>query len=115
MSSYATTFVDACLAGRALSTDIDDWVEHWHTTDFSGNAPSLDEFLGFTPDEGKLWVEKPQALGAIIAAHHCRQPVELILSERDSYALAARSVSPEDAKDVLDWLIQRGRIEPFCR
>ncbi|WP_457095192.1 hypothetical protein [Mycobacteroides abscessus] len=111
MSSKPKTFVDACLSGEALASDIDDWVDSWHDTEFVGNAPSLDEYLGFTPDEGRLWVEKPRSLGAIITAHKTRKPVDEVLEEQDSYALAARSVSPEDARDVLDWLIQRGRIK----
>ena len=108
-----TTFVDACIAGRALATDVDDWVDNWHDTEFAGPVPSLDEFLGFTPDEGRLWVEKPRALAAIIAAHQSRRSVEEVLMDQTSYALAARSVSPEDAHDVLQWLIDRGRI-PEC-
>lgn len=105
------TFVDACIAGRAFATDVDDWVDDWHDTEFVGQAPTLDEFLGFTPDEGRLWVEKPRALGAIIAAHQSRRSVEDVLHGQADYALAARSVSPEDAKDVLQWLIERGRIK----
>lgn len=112
MSSKTATFVDACLLGKALATDVDDWVERWHETDFAGEVPTLDAFLGITADEGRLWVEKPGSLGAIIAAHQVRKPVEEILESQASYALAARSVSAEDAKDVLEWLIARGRISP---
>lgn len=112
MSSKLLTFVDACLQGRAFLADVDDWVDTWHDTDFSGEEPTLDEFLGFSADEGRLWVEKPEALGAIIAARHSRVPVDEVLESRSSYALAARSVSPSDANDVLTWLIDRGRIGP---
>ncbi|AWG62611.1 hypothetical protein DDT46_01495 [Mycobacteroides abscessus] len=111
MSRKSTTFVDACLSGDAFAADIDDWVDSWHDTEFAGNIPSLNEYLGFTPDEGKLWVEKPTSLGAIIAARKTRKPVEEVLGGQASYALAARSVSPEDARDVLEWLIERGRIK----
>jgi hypothetical protein len=112
MSSKATTFVDACLKGDALVVDIDDWIDAWHDTDFGSDEPTLAEFLGFTPDEGKLWVEKPNSLGVIIAAHKARKTVQEVLDSQSSYDLAARSVSPEDAKNVLHWLISRGRISP---
>jgi hypothetical protein len=112
MSSKTLTFVDACLQGKAFLSDIDDWVEKWHEAEFSGYEPTLDEYLGFTSDEGKLWVEKPASIGAIIAAHRSRVPVHQILRSQASYALAARSVSPEDANDVLTWLLDRGRIAP---
>ena len=72
MSSTVSTFVDACLRGVASLSDIDDWVDRWHETDFQGEAPSLFEYLGFTPDEGKLWVENPAALSAIVDAHRDR-------------------------------------------
>lgn len=114
MSSKPTSFVDACLRGHAILADIDDWVDAWHDTDFSGDEPTLDEFLGFTTAEGNLWVEMPEALGAIVAAHHSRVPVEEVLESQSSYALAARSVSAADANNVLTWLLDRGRIGPRC-
>jgi hypothetical protein len=110
MSSKTRTFVDACLNGEAFLADVDDWVDNWHEAD--GDGRTLDEFLGFTPDEGKLWVEKPAALGAIVAARRSHVPVEKVLLSQAAYDLAARSVSPEDANDVLKWLIDRGRIGP---
>lgn len=112
MSKHRMTFVGACLKGDAILSDIDDWVDDWHEVDFSGDEPTLYEFLGFTPDEGKLWVEKPASLGAIVAAHKLRTPVEKVLLAQESYDLAARSVSAEDARDVLGWLLDRGRIGP---
>jgi hypothetical protein len=111
MSKHRLTFVGACLKGDAFLSDIDDWVDDWHDTEFAGEEPTLDEFLGFTVDEGKLWVEKPESLGAIVAAHKLHTSVETVLQSQDSFALAARSVSPEDAQRVLSWLVERGRIK----
>lgn len=108
------TFVDACLKGQALPLDIDDWVDYWHDTEFDGVEPTLDEFLGFDEDEGKLWVEKPLSLGVILAARKQRIPLPQLLeakSQRD-YALAARADSSSEARQLLDWLIERGRIKP---
>ncbi|MBY4089425.1 hypothetical protein HQO85_15185 [Rhodococcus fascians] len=110
MSESATTFVDACVRGEAFARDIDDWVDTWHDTDFAGSEPSLDEFLGFSDSEGALWVEKPESLSVIVAAHKLGVPVAELLVGQSTYALAARSASPEDAASVLQWLIERGRI-----
>jgi len=43
-----TTFIDACAAGTAAPSELDDYVEFWHTHD-TGN--SLEEFLGLTTEE----------------------------------------------------------------
>lgn len=104
------TFVEAYLKGEADLDDIDDWVDRWHDTKFRGKVPSLDDYLGFTPDEGKLWVEKPASLGAIVAAHKLHTTVEKVLLKRASYDPATSSVSREDADDVLEWLVERRRI-----
>ena len=88
----SATFVDACLTGRALAEDIDDWVDRWHDANGcpQGHAQSLDEFLGMTPSEGALWAEKPEALRFVVAAHRYGRSVDDILRGRDEYALAAR-------------------------
>jgi hypothetical protein len=107
----ALTFVDACLNGEADLADIDDWVDRWHDTKFEEPVPSLDDYLGFTPDEGRLWVEKPASLAAIIVAHKSHIPVEKVLLNQVYGDLAAdSSVSPEDTNDVLKWLVKHSRI-----
>lgn len=110
MSKPRTTFVDACLRGEAFTQDVDDWVDTWHDAEFEDPKPSLDEFLGFSSSEGALWVEKPEALSMIVAAHKLGVPVGDLLVGQSSYALAARSASPEDADSVLRWLVAHGRI-----
>lgn len=107
-----TTFVDACLAGDVLAQDIDDWVDRWHDGDVPDPSLSLDEFLGFTPDEGQLWAEKPAALGFILHAHRHGIPVADVVTqqERADYTLAARSASDKSALDVFDWLVAQKRI-----
>lgn len=102
------TYVDACLTGNALLDEIDDWVDEWH--DDSAGSRSLDEFLGFTEEEGKLWAEKPSALRFIIAAHRSDVPVTELMVSRDEFALAARADDQEKASEVLAWLRTTGRI-----
>lgn len=61
------TFIDSCLAGDASPEDIDDWIDRWHSSE---TGDSLNTFLGFTQDEGALFVERPGSLRSIIAARH---------------------------------------------
>jgi hypothetical protein len=107
MSDVRETFISACLSGSALLEDVDAWVEDWH------EAPadlSLDEFLGFTHDEGKLWAERPESLRFIVAAHRYGTPVEIILQGRDDFALAARATDSAAATAVLGWLRETHRL-----
>lgn len=112
MSSSATTFVDACLSGHALLDDVDDWVDRWHDVpdDDAVADLTLDEFLGFTSEEGALWAEKPESLRFIVAAHRSGRPVASILTSRDEYALAARSQAEGNAEAVREWLRSTNRL-----
>lgn len=105
----SATFMDDALSGRAGVTDIEDYIDAWH--DSTGNE-ELHTFLGFSWDEYRLWVEKPQSLRFIIAAHRHGLSVsdELRRSIPESYTLAARAESSSEAKGVLSWLEQTGRL-----
>jgi hypothetical protein len=102
------TYVDQVLEGSALWTDIDDFVDEWHE---SGPEVPLHEYLGFSWDDYRLWVEQPRSLRMILAAHKYHEPVGA-LAERsgDLEALAARGLSPEDTQIVRAWLHQTGRL-----
>lgn len=101
------TFVAACLAGRALLEDVDDWIDSWHASD---DDLSLDQHLGFEDAEGALFAERPESLRFIVAARRAKRPVADILAGRDTFALAARAGDGTAASGVLDWLRQTGRI-----
>lgn len=107
MSDVRETFVSACLSGSALLDDVDDWVEDWHE---SPEGLGLDDFLGFTHEEGKLWAERPESLRFIVAAHRYGTPVETILQSRDDFALAARATDSAKATAVLSWLRKTHRL-----
>lgn len=107
MSNGRETFVSACLSGSALLDDVDDWVEDWHE---SPRGLSLDEFLGFTDEEGALWAERPESLRFIVAAHRYGTPVGNILQSRDDFALAARASDSAVATAVLGWLRETHRL-----
>lgn len=110
MSSTQQTFVEACLTGSALLDDVDDWVDRWH--DGPADDRDLDAYLGLTSEEGALWAERPEALRFVVAAHRYERPVADLLLSRDAFALAARSGANDDARKVLDWLRETGRLEP---
>ena len=60
------TFIDACLAGTARPEEIDDWVDAWHDAAPGSEDRTLDQYLGFTDEEGRLWARKPSSLWAIL-------------------------------------------------
>ena len=62
MYEIKKTFIDLCLEGKAELSDINDYVERWHTSD---EDVSLHQFLGMTMSEYSLWVEKPMILRSI--------------------------------------------------
>jgi hypothetical protein len=101
-------YMSMVLDGRALWTDIDDYVDRWHEGD---DSESLHDYLGFTPEEYSLWVEQPQALRLIIAARERGIPVLRMVEEAHDHALAARGgLSERDARAVRTWLLETGRL-----
>jgi hypothetical protein len=65
------SYMEQLLHGDALLEDIDNFVDAWHDApDASKSASlSLEEFLGMRADEYRLWVERPESLRFIAAAH----------------------------------------------
>jgi hypothetical protein len=109
MSPNRNKFLDRCLRGTSLADEIDDFVDAWHESD---SELPLSEFLGFTPEEYSIWVEMPNSLEWILYARKTRRPIGAILSEVDTASprLAARSLSPEDADELVKWLKRTGRL-----
>jgi len=109
MSRSTSTFVDACLAGVCLADEIDDFIDQWHDGD---SQVPLSDFLGFTPEEYAVWVEKPNSLEWILYARKTNRAISTILAEIDPATprIAGRSLSPEDASELVEWLKQTGRI-----
>jgi hypothetical protein len=105
--------MDQRLHGDALLEDIDNFVDAWHDApdDSKSASLSLEEFLGMSADEYRLWVEHPESLRFIAAAHRHKQPVAAILGKEDRYGLAARAEDQGEAHELLRWLIERGRVK----
>ncbi len=77
------TFLVLCLAGKAVASDVDTYVDRWH----EGQAPdtSLADYLGFSPAEYAFWVEKPSAIPYIILAHQLGEMIDRqVVSPGDS-------------------------------
>lgn len=102
------TFVDQVLLGDALWTEIDDWVERWHS---DTGVSELQDFLGMSWPEYKLWVEQPDTLRVILAAREMGKDVEQLITEPEEFAVAARSLSDDERETVLEWLRRTGRLQ----
>jgi hypothetical protein len=107
MMMPTTTFVELCLQGDALVSDVDEFVQQWHESD---DERELAEFLGLTESEYALWVEKPFSLKLIIFAKKNETPIEQLLRFNEGFALAARASSPEEVKTLVQWLKETKRI-----
>lgn len=109
MSRSTLRFVDACLAGDCLADEIDNFVDLWHEGE---SQESLSDFLGFTGEEYALWVEKPDSLEWILYARRENRSIFTLLEEMNSARprIAARSLSPKDASELVEWLRRTGRI-----
>jgi len=107
------SYMEQLLQGKALLEDIDDFVDAWHDApdDSKISSLSLEEFLGMSADEYRLWVERPESLRFIAAAHRNKQPVAAILKKEDRYGLAARAEDQGEAHELSRWLIDRGRVK----
>ena len=110
MSPSNTTFLHACLAGDALLTDIDSWVEHWHEAGAERDGRSLAEYLGLNDAEYAVWVEQPSALAFIVMARRHRVSLASLLRDGSKELQAARAASPGEAASLTAWLRQTGRM-----
>ena len=100
-------FLIGCIEGDYIVTEIDDFIAEWHemTPDIS-----LHEYLGFTQDEWDLWVMDDSVLHQIIIARKKCISITDQLNSIQNYALAARSNSPLEAKQVLEWLKEHRHV-----
>jgi hypothetical protein len=101
------TYVDRVLAGSAIWTDIDDYIERWHT---EAQEESIEDYLGMSREDYGLFVEEPASLRFILAAHETSESVTDLLERADDHAIAARGLDTGDARRVRDWLRETGRL-----
>ena len=111
------TYMDLLLSGEVLQDDVDDFVARWHEApeDSPAAHQSLEDFLGMTWDEYRLWVEHPESLRFIAAAHKAEQPIATVLRKLDRTGVAARTSEQGEAYKLLRWLIDHNRVEECPR
>jgi hypothetical protein len=69
------TFVQACLNGTAHPSEIDDWIDAWHSNPET-HGISLSEHLGFTLADYSLWMIQDLTVEDIIHSHRRKGPTE---------------------------------------
>lgn len=98
-----SNFIDDCLNGDALLSDIDTVVDQWHKGKTTGDI-SLREALGMTKEEYVLWMRDPENVNFIIHARQRGIPVEEAIEEFFSLPMAARGSSKEEINSIVKWL-----------
>ena len=102
------TFVEYVLAGDALDTDIDNFVDKWQQTE---DERSLASFLGFSESEYALWVEQPASLRIILHSKRYGLDIGHELNWDEAHLLAARSMSEGESDLLIQWLRKQGYIK----
>lgn len=65
MWSYMSTFIKDVMSNKATDTDIDTYVDMWHTQDEVKHL-ELHEFLGFSLEEYTDWMKGHKTVGQIL-------------------------------------------------
>lgn len=108
MSETRSTFVALCANGDVIYDEIDDFVQTWHE---SAHMEELHDFLGMAWDEYAAWVARPDLLPFIITAHKEGRGLAEVLEDWERLPLAARAVDIEEAKNLMRWLRDHGKLE----
>lgn len=108
----STSFVEDLLAGRALLSDLDDYVDRWHALDHSVPEASMElhEFLGMSWEEYSSVIRFPASIRFVLAARRAGESLDETLREVGASGIAARADSREDAEQLVRWLKARGHI-----
>ena|SRR2546425_5100628 len=107
--SSKRSIVERLLSGEECELSrIDDEIDAWHEAD---TTIPLHEWLGFTPDEYQLYVEKPASIRIILAARHQNRSLKELLAAKDATSLiAARGASRAELTALRKWLKATGRL-----
>ena len=107
--SRKRAIVERFLSGEECDLSrIDDEIDAWHEAD---TTVPLHEWLGFTPDEYQLYVEKPVSICVILAARHHNRSLKELLAAKDATSLiAARGASVAEMTALRKWLKATGRL-----
>lgn len=95
-----SNFIQKCLNGEALTSDINDYIDVWHESD---SDLELHEFLGMSKEEYVLFVEDEDYLPLIITSHKENTPIKEIF-ERIAMPIAARAEDSAKTERLEKWL-----------
>ncbi|MCA6363700.1 MAG: hypothetical protein IM638_11740 [Bacteroidetes bacterium] len=98
-----SNFIQDCINGDALMSEIDDYIDRWHE---SAEDISLHDYLGMTFHEYALFIEDSSYIGLIITAHKNNIDIDTIVTNQ--IPLAARSKDPSKAERLQRWLDNEG-------
>jgi hypothetical protein len=98
----AATFLQQCLDGVVDPDEIDDFIDAWHEGE--GDNEELHQFLGFTEDEYRLWLARPEFIYPILQAHRFGQPLDDAVHDTLELGLAARAPTEAEAMLLVRWL-----------
>lgn len=96
------TFIKACLQGRAQPTDIDQFIQDWHSSR-EGTEEELHEYLGMEWTEYQLWSTTPAVLPFVLNAHRHNTSLQEELAN-NRIAIAAQFTSTAELAKVEAWL-----------
>lgn len=99
-----SNFIQDCINGDALLSEIDNYIEEWHK-DTSSEVP-LHTFLGMTKREYALYLEDELYLASIITAHKDGVNIESIINSQ--LAMVARSDNQAKSARLERWLKNEG-------
>jgi hypothetical protein len=108
MSKKLKAYMELCLEGMADLTEIDEYIEKWHTSET--DVP-INEFLGMNLDEYALWVERPESLRFILFSRRYGFSIGEAIDQMNELQLAARASDAKELDAVIKWLKRTGRIE----
>lgn len=108
MSENNKTYVELCLEGMADLTEIDDYIERWHS---SNTIIPIHEYLGMSIDEYALWVEKPESIRFILFSRQYGYTLQEAITQMSDFQLAARAIDAKELNAVIKWLRRTGKIE----
>lgn len=95
-----SNFIKDCIAGEALLSEIDNYIEKWHKS--TSTEEPIHTFLGMKKKEYALFVEDEVYLASIITAHKEGVDIESIINNQ--LAMAARSDNQAKSIRLERWL-----------
>ncbi|MET3659163.1 hypothetical protein [Sporosarcina psychrophila] len=100
-------FIDGVLEGDYLLSEVDDFVDAWHDSE-DENDISLQEFLGMTEKEYKLWAEKgDSSLKIVLSARKDGVNLDTLLEDASEMTWAARAKSSDALTQISNFLTKR--------